>query len=79
MLYHPRGRYFNKGSLCFQWAIHFLVDSDSTDQYFYMITVHTGLRRGAGTKSVVNFVLAGDEDDSGVRILSDGMKEVHDL
>ncbi|XP_061167307.1 polycystin-1-like protein 2 isoform X1 [Saccostrea echinata] len=61
-----------------RWAIHFLVDSDSTDEYFYMITVHTGLRRGAGTKSVVNFVLAGDEDDSGVRILSDGVKEGFD-
>ncbi|XP_060073664.1 uncharacterized protein LOC132553437 [Ylistrum balloti] len=58
-----------------RWATHFLCDSDSEDRYFYLITVHTGLRRGAGTKSLVNFVLAGEEMDTGVRILSDGDKQ----
>ncbi|XP_033737951.1 uncharacterized protein LOC117325653 isoform X2 [Pecten maximus] len=58
-----------------RWATHFLCDSDSEDRYFYLITVHTGLRRGAGTKSLVNFVLAGEEMDTGVRIMSDGDKQ----
>ncbi|XP_021376367.1 uncharacterized protein LOC110465104 isoform X2 [Mizuhopecten yessoensis] len=58
-----------------RWATHFLCDSDSEDRYFYLITVHTGLRGGAGTKSLVNFVLAGEEMDTGVRLLSDGDKQ----
>ncbi|XP_069123236.1 polycystin family receptor for egg jelly-like isoform X2 [Argopecten irradians] len=58
-----------------RWATHFLCDSDSEDRYFYLLTVHTGLRRGAGTKSMVNFVLAGEEMDTGVRIMSDGDKQ----
>lgn len=46
------------------------------DNYFYLLTVQTGMRRGAGTKSNVNFVLVGNEEDSGIRVLSDGIKEV---
>lgn len=52
------------------------MDHDVKDNYFYLITVQTGMRRGAGTKSNVNFVLVGNEEDSGIRILSDGIKEV---
>lgn len=59
-----------------QWATHFLCDSDSEDKYFYLVTVHTGMRRGAGTNSLIHFVLAGDEMDTGVRVLSDGIREV---
>ncbi|KAK3090781.1 hypothetical protein FSP39_014585 [Pinctada imbricata] len=57
------------------WSTYFLCDSDATDEYFYMVSVHTGLRKGAGTQSRVNFVLSGEDDDSGVRILSDGVRK----
>ncbi|CAC5377683.1 PKD1L2 [Mytilus coruscus] len=56
------------------WSMRFLCDCDSEDQYFYMISVHTGLRPGSGTDSNVNFVLAGEGGDSGVRLLSDGVE-----
>jgi hypothetical protein len=54
-----------------------LIDHDAEDQYFYLLTVQTGMRRSAGTKSNVNFVLVGNEDDSGIRVLADGVKEVN--
>ncbi|XP_076075845.1 uncharacterized protein LOC143046571 [Mytilus galloprovincialis] len=56
------------------WSMRFLCDCDSEDPYFYMISVHTGLRPGSGTDSNVNFVLAGEGGDSGVRLLSDGVE-----
>ena len=59
-----------------QWSMRFLCDCDSEDPYFYMISVHTGLRPGSGTDSNVNFVLAGEGGDSGVRLLSDGVEHV---
>lgn len=62
--------------MCFQWSVYFLADSEATDRYFYLITVHTGFRRGSGTKSNVCFVLSGEDDDTGVRLLTDGITEV---
>lgn len=62
--------------MCFQWSIYFLADSEATDRYFYLITVHTGFRRGSGTKSNVCFVLSGEDNDTGVRLLTDGITEV---
>ncbi|XP_062581503.1 uncharacterized protein LOC134243288 [Saccostrea cucullata] len=53
-----------------KWAPQFLCDNGENDVYFYMITVYTGMRRGAATMSNVNFILSGDEDDSGIRIMS---------
>lgn len=41
-----------------------------------MIAVHTGLRPGSGTKSNACFILSGDTDDSGIRLLSDGERQV---
>ncbi|XP_061173587.1 uncharacterized protein LOC133182755 [Saccostrea echinata] len=58
-----------------RWAIAFLCDHDSEDCYFYMITVYTGLRRRAGTTSNIHFVLSGSEDESGIRMLSDGERK----
>ncbi|XP_062611722.1 uncharacterized protein LOC134273545 [Saccostrea cucullata] len=55
-----------------KWGTRFLVDSENSDAYFYLITVQTGLRRDGGTKSNVNFIIGGEDGDSGVRILSDG-------
>lgn len=52
------------------------MDSEARDKYFYLITVHTGFRRGSGTKSNVCFVLSGEENDTGVRLLTDGITEV---
>lgn len=59
-----------------QWAVAFLSDHNKAHCYFYLITVYTGLRRGAGTKSNVYFVLTGDYSDTGIRVLNDGIKEV---
>ncbi|OWF39370.1 Polycystic kidney disease protein 1-like 2 [Mizuhopecten yessoensis] len=58
-----------------KWTTHFLSDTDRNDSYFYIINVTTGLRRGSGTKSNVSFVVAGEDSDSGVRILSDGKSQ----
>ncbi|KAH9502348.1 Polycystic kidney disease protein 1-like 2 [Bulinus truncatus] len=59
----------------FQWGVFPLVDNYAYDNYFYLITVHTGLRKSAGTTSNVNFTLSGESDDSGIRKLSDGIKK----
>lgn len=34
------------------------------------------MRKGAGTLSNVNFILSGDESDTGIRTLSDGVRKV---
>ncbi|OWF39368.1 Polycystic kidney disease protein 1-like 2 [Mizuhopecten yessoensis] len=57
------------------WKTTFLCDIDSTDQHFYLMTVHTAMRRGAGTESNVSFVVGSDDKDSGVKILSNGDKK----
>lgn len=54
-----------------QWGVVPLVSNASGDSYFYQITVYTGMRKGAGTKSRIGFVLVGDYADSGVRQLTD--------
>ncbi|KAH9502342.1 hypothetical protein Btru_073502, partial [Bulinus truncatus] len=59
----------------FQWGVFPLVDNYAYDNYFYLITVHTGLRKSAGTTSNVNFTLSGESVDSGIRKLSDGVKK----
>ena len=46
------------------------------DGYIYKVTVFTGVRRGAGTKSNVSILLSGDKDDSGAKMLEDGQKSV---
>ncbi|KAH9502270.1 hypothetical protein Btru_073296, partial [Bulinus truncatus] len=58
----------------FQWGVFPLADNFAEDTYFYLITVHTGLRRSAGTKSNVYFSLYGQDDETDVRKLSDGIK-----
>lgn len=54
-----------------QWGIAPLADNVVSDKFFYQLTVCTGMRRGAGTKSKISFVLAGDSFDTGVRELID--------
>lgn len=63
----------------FQWGITPLSDNFSEDNYFYVIKVFTGMRPGAGTRSRVSIVIAGEEMDTGVRELSDGVREVRKL
>jgi polycystin 1L2 len=60
----------------FQWVITPLRDNYITDEYFYLIRVFTGMRRGAGTRSRVAFHLSGEYDISGQRELFDGIREV---
>jgi hypothetical protein len=59
-----------------QWGATPLEENLPTDQYFYQMTVHTGMRNNAGTKSNISFILAGDIADSGVRALTDGKRKV---
>ena len=55
------------------------MDNYAVDDYYYLLTVHTGLRKGAGTKSKVSFCMAGSLEETGVRVLSDGVREVSTL
>ena len=57
-----------------QWMVGYLKDNLVDDSYFYLLTVHTGMRKGAGTLSNVKFILTGANGDTGVRILSDGKR-----
>ena len=52
--------------------VGYLVDNHVKDDRFYLMTVYTGLRRGAGTRSNVSFILMGDKGNSRVRMLTDG-------
>ncbi|XP_076445170.1 polycystin-1-like protein 2 [Babylonia areolata] len=57
-----------------RWLVGYLRDNLVDDSYFYLVTVHTGIRRGAGTLSNVKFILTGQGGDTGVRVLSDGKR-----
>ncbi|CAF0742236.1 unnamed protein product [Didymodactylos carnosus] len=48
-----------------------LPDNLTADIYYYQIIVFTGLRKDAGTKSKVHFIISGDDDETGVRTLED--------
>ena len=48
-----------------------LRDNDPADPYRYEITLWTGMRRNAGTKSKVSIIVYGDEHDSEARALED--------
>ncbi|XP_071106159.1 polycystin family receptor for egg jelly-like [Haliotis cracherodii] len=54
-----------------RWGVAPLADNVIADKYFYQITVFTGMRSGAGTRSRVSFVLSGDDADTGVRDMAD--------
>ena len=57
------------------WGIKPLVDNYPTDSYFFVMKVYTGFRLGSGTDSQIAFRLSGDRHDSGVRVLSDGIRK----
>ena len=46
------------------------------ERYLYQVTVFTGMRGSAGTRSRVSLVVSGDRDDTGVRRLTDGSTKV---
>ena len=48
-----------------------LRDNDPSDPYRYELTLWTGMRRNAGTKSKVSIIVYGDESDSEARALED--------
>ena len=52
--------------------VGYLNDNHVNDHHFYLMTVYTGMRRSAGTKSNVQFVLKGKNGTSRVRQLKDG-------
>ena len=60
------------GFFAVQWMVGYLLDNYVGDDRFYLMTVYTGLRSGAGTQSNVSFILTGSKADTGVRQLSDG-------
>ena len=60
----------------FQWCAQPLEDNLPTDNYHYQITVQTAVKKNAGTKSKVSFVMSGDNTDTGVRRLDDGKRKV---
>ena len=60
----------------FQWGVTPLIDNFVDDTYYYLITVYTGMRRGAGTKSRIGFIVCGEDGDTGIRELSDGVRSV---
>ena len=53
-----------------------LTDNIAGEDYLYQITVVTGIRSKADTKSNIQFILSGETDDTGVRKLSDGVTKV---
>ena len=50
---------------------------DLCDRYLYLVTVITGLRNNAGTRSRVGVSLCGDKMETGDRLLSDGVNQVY--
>ena len=46
-------------------------DNRPKDSYMYEVVVTTGMRRGAGTRSKVFFILSGEKDESDIRPLND--------
>ena len=56
-----------------------MLDNNPRDQYFYMISVYTGMRAESGTKSRVGFTLVGENGDTGIRQMADGLKKVRFL
>lgn len=58
----------------FQWSVLPLMDNVAVDEYKYEIHVYTGTDRKAGTKSNIQFIVAGTEGDTGVRTLHDGLR-----
>ncbi|GFR32582.1 polycystic kidney disease protein 1-like 2 [Trichonephila clavata] len=53
-----------------------LPDNDMQDKYFYEILVQTGYQFNAGTKSKVNFIISGEDDETDVRTFADDQRPI---
>ena len=53
-----------------------LADNRSSDRYYYQILVFTGHRQGSGTKSRVQFILSGDDNQTQVRTFSNPHRSI---
>ncbi|XP_060607745.1 polycystin-1-like protein 2 [Ruditapes philippinarum] len=58
-----------------KWGITTLNDNFADDNYFYVIKVFTGMRPNSGTRSRVSIIIGGEEMDTGVRQLDDGVRK----
>lgn len=56
-----------------------MADNFVDDTYYYLLTVYTGMRNGAGTRSRIGFILSGSDGDTGIRELYDGVRRVNTL
>ena len=59
-----------------QWRVRPLLDNRPDDGFYYIMTVVTGNKYGAATKSKISFTLVGEDSDSEIRRLEDGHREV---
>ena len=59
-----------------KWKVKELLDNEEKDKYIYLVTVITGLRKDAGTQSKVGFSITGEKDETGERLLCDGVTKV---
>ncbi|VDI61169.1 Hypothetical predicted protein [Mytilus galloprovincialis] len=57
-----------------RWGVTPLIDNFMDDTYYYLVTVYTGMRRGAGTKSRIGFIIHGKDGSTGIRELYDGVR-----
>ncbi|KAJ8307755.1 hypothetical protein KUTeg_014695 [Tegillarca granosa] len=57
-----------------KWGVTPLADNFVDDTYYYLLTVYTGMRSGAGTRSRIGFILSGSDGDTGIRELYDGVR-----
>ncbi len=53
-----------------------LRDNFPGHKYYFKISVYTGLRTNAGTKSKVMFTLSGDYEETPIRLMDDGSVKV---
>ncbi|XP_041362675.1 uncharacterized protein LOC121378528 isoform X2 [Gigantopelta aegis] len=58
-----------------QWGVSLLEDNFREDCYFYLITVYTGMIRQGGTRSNIEFNITGEKGDTGIRVLTDGVRK----
>ncbi|XP_063962086.1 polycystin-1-like [Lytechinus pictus] len=59
-----------------KWGVTPLSDNHPAHTYGYQVTVETGVRPGAGTKSKVGIMISGEDADTGSRVLDDPKRPV---
>ena len=61
-----------------KWKVKELLDNKEKYKYIYLVTVITGLRKDSGTQSKVGFSVTGEKQETGERLLCDGVTKVSD-